>query len=140
MAKDVQGSPAATILVIDDDLHFLDLASEVLGDDGYHILLCQDVTAGLSLLEQEYVDLVILDLRFDTLESGWDVLDYLRIQPALRTVAVIVCSAAVSVLRGEGPALEALGISVLPKPFDIDAFSRLVKTALGQGSDRHSRT
>jgi hypothetical protein len=45
---------------------------------------------------------------------------------------VVVCSAASELLRRLAPGLAELGAAVLPKPFELDAFSAAVARAVGR--------
>jgi two-component system sensor histidine kinase/response regulator len=134
MVGDSACAAGATILVIDDDHYFLDLADEVLRDEGYRVLLCRDVIAGLAVLEQEHINLVILDLRFQARENGWDVLDYLHAHPVLRRLPVLVCSAAVDDLQAKQAWWRARHIAVLAKPFAIDELVEMAALMLGESS------
>ncbi|MBU4033745.1 MAG: response regulator, partial [Proteobacteria bacterium] len=64
---------AKTILIIDDEASIRDSLSGILSDEGFHTRLAEDGLQGLSLLEEERVDLVLLDIWMPGLD-GMEVL------------------------------------------------------------------
>lgn len=67
--------------------------------------------------------------------TGWDILALARVDPALRAVPVIVCTADVIQTRERQEELTRLGnIRVLEKPFSSDEPDAIVRPLLdGQG-------
>jgi DNA-binding response OmpR family regulator len=51
-----------TIVVVEDDVHIADLIDLYLRNAGYRVLLAQNATRGLELVEQEHPSLVLLDI------------------------------------------------------------------------------
>ena len=51
-----------TILVVDDDENQRFLCQEVLGDEGYDIVVAKDGKEALEKIDQRLPDLVILDI------------------------------------------------------------------------------
>src|SRR3954452_2219568 len=123
--------PGARILLVDDDPEVAALAREVLEDEGYAVVAHARWQDAHRVAQAMRAELVILDLRFDTGEMGWRVLDHLRFEPATRTVPIILWSSLVEVLAVRGPALLADDqVHVLAKPLGIDALAGLVRTVL----------
>ena len=56
---------AKTILLIDDEQSFLEALAEALEYEGYRILKAQNAAEALSILEQETVNLVTIDIMLD---------------------------------------------------------------------------
>ncbi|MBX2992030.1 MAG: response regulator, partial [Bacteroidetes bacterium] len=52
---------AATILLIDDDLAYLELTTMMLKLEGHRVLTATDGRAGWALIEKEKPDVVLLD-------------------------------------------------------------------------------
>jgi len=81
-------------------------------------------------LRADLPDLIILDIRMETPESGWNLVELLALDRITHHVPVIVCSAAIQDLRSHEEWLNNHGIAVLPKPFDIDELYACVEKAL----------
>lgn len=80
---------AKTILIIDDEASIRDSLSGILSDEGFHTRLAEDGLQGLSLLEEERVDLVLLDIWMPGLD-GMEVLQ--RIKESYPDLPVIMIS------------------------------------------------
>jgi CheY-like chemotaxis protein len=112
-----------TVLIVDDDRRLRETISELLAEDGYHVVTAEHGSRALERMRGEHVCMVLLDLMMPT-KSGWQVLAELIGDPALPRVPVGVISALVT----ETP----LGtVGVLRKPFDLDCLLSLVHTHAG---------
>jgi two-component system sensor kinase FixL len=120
------------IAVVDDDTVFLDMMAAVLEEGGWDTEVYRESDTAFSALKRTHPDLIILDIRMATPETGWAILDLLRLDPATVTIPVIVCSAAILDLRSHQTWLQEHGIAILPKPFDLTELFALVETALGE--------
>ncbi|WP_400244452.1 response regulator transcription factor [Niallia sp. JL1B1071] len=60
----------AKILIVDDDPHIRELIRVILTKEGLSIVEAEDGEMGLSLLEQDKVDLIILDIMMPNMD-GW---------------------------------------------------------------------
>jgi DNA-binding NtrC family response regulator len=114
----------ATVLVVDDELGPRESLRLTLHPP-YRVLLAAEGQQALSLVEQEAVDVVLLDLRLPGL-SGLQVLEQLKARhPAL---AVIVVSG--SDPAGLVPAERSkLVFEYIPKPFQVAQVRETVKRA-----------
>lgn len=120
------------IAVVNDDTDFLTLMGELLEDRGWTAIIHREGDDAYQHIKNDLPDLVILDIRMGNPEEGWKVLELLTLDPETNVVPVIVCSAAIDDLREKQDWLDGKGISILPKPFDIDDLYQSVETALGQ--------
>lgn len=119
------------IAVVNDDTIFLEMMAAVLRERGWVVdVYKESQNAFASLKECGPFDLIILDIRMETPEAGWTILELITLDRDLYKVPVIVCSAALLDLRAHEPWLNAHGIAVLPKPFDISSLYSQVETAL----------
>ena len=100
-----------TIAIIDDDIHIVDMLTEVLTKEGYDVLKAYSGTEALYLLSQNKPDLVLLDLMLPGL-SGEKVL------PKTQGIPVIVLSAKVDV-QDKVDLLLGGASDYLTKPFDV---------------------
>lgn len=119
------------IAVVNDDSTFLDLMHDLLSEAGYRAVIHKESDSAYELVKAEQPALVVLDIRMDHQESGWQVLELLRLDPATAAIPVIVCSADAVALRAKAARLAELGCVPLEKPFDLDELLRLVEAALG---------
>ena len=124
------------ILVVNDTQEILDLMRELLEEEGYR------VTTAVALLDMDKVkrlapDIIVQDLLFEgTQELGWKTLHLLRMDPELARIPIVLCTAAVSVVRDEAMAeqLDRLGVRVVLKPFHIDELLRVLgEVRIAQG-------
>ncbi len=115
-----------TILIIDDEKNIREGLAMALEDEGYEILTAENGKVGLTIAQEEEVDLVITDLKMPEV-SGEEVIK----QVISKTPGVPVI-----VLTGHGTvetAVEAMRLGAydfLTKPLDLDRLSLLVKRAL----------
>src|SRR4051794_13943116 len=83
----------ACIAIIDDDTAICAVVADVLENEGYEVVQWHRGAGALALLRQVQPALVLLDIRMETPEAGWLVLEGLRADPCLAQLPVIVCSA-----------------------------------------------
>jgi CheY-like chemotaxis protein len=118
----------ATIVVADDERTLLEAVAEVLAIEGHTVLLATDGLEARGLLDGTMPDLVISDMMMPRL-GGFGLLEWMRLQPALVNVPVLVVSAsAPPVFHGLEP------VTFLAKPFNLDALLHAVTKALGNAS------
>ncbi len=65
---------ARHIAVINDDAPFLDLMADLLGDEGYRVTLHHGGPVVYPALKRDVPDLIVLDLRMQTPDEGWNLL------------------------------------------------------------------
>ena len=111
---------ARRILVVDDDQDCRDVMCEVLDDAGYDVVGVDDGADALAFAARDRPRLVLLDLMMENV-SGWEVLDALRSDARLRTVPVVVVSAAP---RSQMP----MAVPFLRKPFCLQDLLEAVST------------
>jgi DNA-binding response OmpR family regulator len=121
---------AARILVVNDTQELLDIFRDLLEEEGYEVFLYSFAPHDLAEVERIQPDLVILDLIMGAEKAGWQLLDKIRMNRSTATIPVVVCTAAVNEVRQNEGYLKAMGVSIVLKPFDIDIFLQIIKTAL----------
>ncbi|HEU4329306.1 MAG TPA: response regulator [Roseiflexaceae bacterium] len=117
----------ATILVIEDDLYIQALLQELLGDEGYTVVVVGDGPEGLAELDVQPVDLVLCDLMLPTL-GGREVLRAIRARPHCVLLPVVLISATNNILPSDSQDFTA----VMRKPFQINNLLNLIERVLGQ--------
>lgn len=109
---------AQVIAVIDDDADYQNLLEQVLGDAGYRVIGFPVGEGAAEVIRAAGASLVILDLRLPGV-SGYHVLNRLLTDPATTHIPVLVCTGAPWAPNERAP-FAAMGVRVLPKPFDLD--------------------
>lgn len=79
----------AKILVIENDISFLDLLRVHLASAGHEVVTAEDAALGLRAVIENVPDLIILDMFIPYLD-GIEVLGALRTDPATAPIPVIV--------------------------------------------------
>lgn len=122
---------AARILVVNDTQEILELFRSFLEDEeGYEVILAGEPMQQIKEVEQINPDLIILDLIFGEEKTGLQMLQMLKMQRSTATIPVIVCTAALDLLREQEGYLVSQGVHVVYKPFDLDHLLTNVKQLL----------
>jgi CheY-like chemotaxis protein len=121
---------AARIAVVNDDSHFLQLMDELLTEEGYSVQRFHEADGAYEGVRRQDPDGIILDIRMEHQESGWQLLELYKLDPRLTRKPIIVCSADIPALRERSAYLESKGCAVLPKPFDLDDLLTLLRRLL----------
>lgn len=111
---------ATRILVVNDTQEILELFRMLLEGEGYEVVLAGFPIQQMSDIEQIHPDLIILDLVFGDQRSGWQMLQMLKMKRSTASIPVIVCTAALDMVREQEGYLVSQGVHVVFKPFDID--------------------
>jgi CheY-like chemotaxis protein len=132
------------IAVVQSDMDVLSSACELLAESGWDAVPCADGAAAVSVLRHERPDVILLDPWLQTRDSGWHMLQELKIDSVTRTIPVVLWSVDRERLREKETWLTEHGIPVLAEPFEIDDLSEAIESALERvvsrpGSHRASR-
>jgi putative two-component system response regulator len=115
------------VVIVDDDPDFTHLIGELLRDQGYEVVSCDDDRRALECVVEAKPDLIILDLRMSSRESGWRILEELTSEGRTKSVPVIISSAALDDLNSRADELQQRGVETLAKPFDIDDLLTMIE-------------
>lgn len=108
----------ATILVVDDDVHTLDVLTFSLGIDGHEVIRAADGRAGLALAARVRPDAIILDVMMP-LVDGFTATRRLREMPEFeRTPILLLTARATDADVWDG--WRAGADSYVTKPLDVD--------------------
>ena len=122
-------TPAARILVVDDNPHVVDILGTYLREEGYGVLGAVTSDEGLKLAILSRPELVLLDIALPG-TNGIELLKRIRsINPAARVIMVTGNSD--PVLARE--ALELGALAYIDKPFDFAHLKRVIAMALRDG-------
>jgi CheY-like chemotaxis protein len=119
-----------TVLVVDDEPTVRMLVVEVLQEAGYEVIEAPDGPKGLKVLESKRrIDLLITDVGLPGGMNGRQLADAARVhRPDLKVLFITGYAENAAVGNGH---LDQ-GMSVLTKPFTIDALTRRFKELIGQ--------
>lgn len=122
------GRPNRTIVYIEDEPAVQRLVEFWLTDAGFEVHLAGDGAAGLELVRSVRPDLVVTDALMPVM-TGDELVEVLQSDPDLRTIPIVMATAAASPLRVKR--MLSLGChSVLGKPLDEGTFLAAVERAL----------
>ncbi|HET9015478.1 MAG TPA: response regulator [Thermomicrobiaceae bacterium] len=120
------------VAVVNDDTAFLELMEELLSDEGYRTVIHRESDTAYQAIRGAMPALVILDIRMEHPEGGWNVLELLRLDPKTTGIPVIVCSADAIQLRAKQEHLQRHRAVSIEKPFDLDELLELVVSQIGE--------
>jgi two-component system, cell cycle response regulator len=109
-------APQATVLVVDDEPINLRLLGRSLERDGHDVVTASDGAQALEVLAATRVDIVLLDVLMPGLD-GYEVLERVQADPALRHIPIIMVSA-LDELDSVVRCIELGADDYLPKPFE----------------------
>lgn len=121
---------AARILVINDTQEILDIFRDLLEEEGYEVVLSSYLIMDMREVAQIKPDLIVLDYIFGAEKTGWQMLQKLKMTRATAAIPLIVCTAATREVRDIEGYIQAHGVRLVPKPFDIEDLLEAVKLAL----------
>jgi len=128
----------AKIVVIEDDLTFLDLLRVHLGGAGHEVLTAEDAVLGLRAVIDNAPDLILLDLTVPYLD-GFEMIAALRNDPATQAIPVIVLTG-----RGDDETYmqaRKLGAAqLLTKPVARDLLMKAIDGQLNSSKPRSGKT
>lgn len=113
-----------TILVVDDDLESLNIASIFLGFYGAVVITAVNGEEGLAKIREFKPDIVFADLAMPKL-SGWDMLAQIQSDLSISATPIVVLTASAS-MGTRDKALEAGFAEYLTKPFSPVDFQKLM--------------
>ena len=116
--------PSKTILICDDDQGMRDTIAAILKRD-YRVLTVSSGEAALSLVKQEDVDLILLDVRLPGI-SGFDVL---RIVKENYSLIECIMISAINEVETAVQAMKHGAYHYITKSFDYDELRSLVRNA-----------
>ncbi len=117
------------VVVVDDEKPIVDFICEALEDTGVPALGCVQAAEAFWCIRQYHPRLVILDVQMPGVD-GITLLHQLRADPHTAELPVIFLTANSHRVEQQMPDYQALGATLVPKPFDLDHLLTLVNAAL----------
>ena len=122
-------TPAARILVIDDNPHVVDILRSYLREEGYGVIGALTSDEGLKLAILSRPELVLLDIALPG-KNGIELLKRIRsINPTSRVI-MVTGNIDPALAR---KALELGALAYIDKPFDLAYLKRVIAMALRDG-------
>jgi DNA-binding response OmpR family regulator len=118
--------------VVNDTQEILELFRMLLEEEeGYDVVLSGFPIQQVKDIEHINPDLIILDLVLGDEKTGMQMLQMLKMQRSTAAIPVLVCTAALQIVREQEGYLVSQGVHVVYKPFEIDDLMANVKQLLG---------
>ena len=114
------------ILVVDDELSMREFLELMLSREGYAVTGAESGHQANQLLEKQFFDLVLLDIRLGDI-SG---LDVLRKAKSLHPHTIVIMISAYATAENAVEAMNDGAYDYLPKPFDNDELKDTIANAL----------
>ena len=100
----------ARILVVNDTQEILELFRMILEGEGYEVILSGFPMQQIQDVEEINPDLIILDFVFGDQKVGWQMLQMLKMKRSTEIIPIIVCTAALDMVREQEGYLHFLAI------------------------------
>lgn len=117
-------------MVVNDTQEILSLFRDLLRDEGYEVVLYSSAIHDLEEIERVAPNLIILDFVFGGENLGFQMLQKLKMRRSTSRIPVIVCTAALQMVREMEGYLQSKGVQIVLKPFDIDDLLDAVRRSL----------
>lgn len=121
---------ARKILIVEDDEPILDLMDLLIRRLGYEPVLISNGPDAFDYARSDPPALVLLDIMMTPI-TGWELLEKLRTEPALRAIPVIIFSASPSVEEKMATMNDPL-LGVLHKPVSLTELKSAIERAIGK--------
>jgi CheY-like chemotaxis protein len=111
------------VFVINDTVAILELFRSLLEDEGYRVTtdgFSVELIEMLGRVRDAKPDVIVLDFVILDEGKGWQFLQLLKMDREVRDIPVIVCTAAAKLVEELQVHLDAMGVVIVLKPFDID--------------------
>ena len=111
------------VVVVNDNPDFLELMEDLLEDERYPTTVIDgDREEAVELIRAAVPDALIIDLRLGRDElHGWDVLQQVRVDPALRELPTLICTGDTRALQQMADDIAGMRrVDSITKPFSID--------------------
>jgi CheY-like chemotaxis protein len=118
----------ATILIVEDNPMNMELASDLLLDEGYEVIGAEDAIKGIEMAKENHPDLILMDLQLPGLD-GIQATHLLKEDPSTRDIPVFALTAH-AMSNHSAMAKDAGCIAFISKPIDVMKFPELISELL----------
>lgn len=81
------------ILLVDDDLDFLEMHKVVLVNHGYEVITATSAQEGLEKVRTEMPDLIVLDLMMEKHDAGFSFSKQIKSDPLFKKIPILMVTA-----------------------------------------------
>jgi CheY-like chemotaxis protein len=120
------------ITIINDDAVYMELMKDLLEDEGYRATIWNRKENAYYVIKRERPNLIIIDIRLQSPDEGWKILEQVRLDPMTTNIPAIVCSADTQFLRWKRRQLRLMNCEALEKPFRLEDLLREVEKLIGE--------
>lgn len=131
MMDNISGTQTRSVLIVDDELDTAEMLMEMMRLSGYQVFTSSGGRQAIQMVTRERPDVVLLDLMMPDI-SGLEVLRYMRRDPHLGKIPVIILSARCMPSDIQS-GLEAGADLFLTKPLDCEDLCRAVNEIVRSG-------
>ncbi len=121
---------ASHVLVIDDDQSLLELYQMLLEAEGYQVTTSRVAYEQVSDVENLRPDLILMDMKLGNQESGFLLVQKLRLYRPTKDIPLIICTAAVQTVREQEEIFREKRIPIIYKPFEVDELLHVIYQSL----------
>ena len=82
------------IMVVDDDVDYVESTAAVLGSRGYEVIAAHDGKEGMEKAKSELPQLIIIDLMMNTINEGYDFCLEIRKDKRFKNIPLLMVSSA----------------------------------------------
>jgi CheY-like chemotaxis protein len=132
MMENVTATQTRSILVVDDELDTAEMLVDMMRLSGYQAFKSSGGRQAIQMVSRQHPDVVLLDLMMPDV-SGLDVLHYMRRDPRLQKIPVIILSARCMPADIQS-GLDAGADLFLTKPVSCEDLHSAVEEVLSAGS------
>lgn len=123
----MSGSPMNNaILIVDDELSMREFLEILLAKEGYRVSCAASGEEACSVLDREIFDLVITDIRMDTIDG----IGVLRKVKEVNSETPVIIISAFATAETAVEAMKDGAYDYIPKPFDTGEFKKIVRDAI----------
>lgn len=122
-------SDTATVLIVDDNDHTLDIFGHYVEHNGMESMIARSVAEALEFIQDRVPDVILLDQKLP-LQPGTTLLEYMHGRPAFEDTRVIMISAHEFHLSEEEASRMHKPMLVLRKPIRLKTLSDAIDRAL----------
>ena len=121
------------ILVIDDSVTISKMLEILLTKNNYDVILAENGKKGISKVESEELDLILLDMELPDIK-GWEVAKYIRAQKKFQHIPIIYLTGQPNI--NEAESLKTYADSFMRKPYEPEKLLATIVSVLRRSSYR----
>ena len=86
--------PKAKILLVDDDIDYVEATSAILEANGYEVVTAYDGKEGFEMAKSEVPQVILVDLMMNTINEGYDLVRNIRSDERFKNTPLVMISSA----------------------------------------------